>query len=195
MSTRIRNIIIISLASVLLIFALVYYNFIYDDGDLPTYKVGEKVEVLTEFNLYETSVKDDKVVLKNCFDDGKAVVINFWYPDCDPCVEELPHFEKVSKEYADKAVVIALNGPTFTSDGVQEFIASTDDSRAKVDWSNYTMMIGQDTKEINFYKRLGGKGAYPMTAIIDQNGFITCIRVGKMSEAELKTELDKAINN
>ncbi|RYF25401.1 MAG: hypothetical protein EOO42_03800, partial [Flavobacteriales bacterium] len=29
---------------------------------------------------------------------GKPTFINFWFTNCIPCIEELPHFEKVNKE-------------------------------------------------------------------------------------------------
>ena len=34
----------------------------------------------------------------------KAVVINFWYPSCPPCREEMPHFEETWQEIGDKDV-------------------------------------------------------------------------------------------
>ena len=33
-----------------------------------------------------------------------AVVINFWYPSCPPCREEMPHFEEVWQETRGKDV-------------------------------------------------------------------------------------------
>ena len=34
--------------------------------------------------------------------DNKIYVVNFWATWCAPCVKELPHFEKLGKEYAVK---------------------------------------------------------------------------------------------
>ena len=33
----------------------------------------------------------------------EAVVINFWYPSCPPCREEMPHFEEVWQEMQGRA--------------------------------------------------------------------------------------------
>lgn len=41
-------------------------------------------------------------------DDGKTYVINFWATWCKPCIEELPYFEQLNKNYKDKDVEVIL---------------------------------------------------------------------------------------
>src|SRR5690606_18071862 len=40
--------------------------------------------------------------------DGKIHIINFWATWCKPCLEEMPHFERIHAEYRDKGVVVVL---------------------------------------------------------------------------------------
>ena len=40
--------------------------------------------------------------------DNTIRVINFWATWCKPCVEELPYFEKIHQQYADKNVEVIL---------------------------------------------------------------------------------------
>jgi thiol-disulfide isomerase/thioredoxin len=40
--------------------------------------------------------------------NDKIKVINFWATWCKPCMEELPHFEKVHKHYKDQNVEVLL---------------------------------------------------------------------------------------
>ena len=40
--------------------------------------------------------------------NDKIKVINFWATWCKPCMEELPYFEKIHKQYQDKNVEILL---------------------------------------------------------------------------------------
>jgi len=40
--------------------------------------------------------------------DDKIYVINFWATWCAPCVKELPYFEKLNSDYADKNVEVIL---------------------------------------------------------------------------------------
>ena len=40
--------------------------------------------------------------------DDKTYVINFWATWCAPCVKELPAFERLQEQYADKNVEVVL---------------------------------------------------------------------------------------
>jgi thiol-disulfide isomerase/thioredoxin len=35
-------------------------------------------------------------------------ILNFWFPSCAPCAKELPHFEKLYKEYQDNVEIIGI---------------------------------------------------------------------------------------
>lgn len=47
--------------------------------------------------------------------DDVLHVVNFWATWCPPCVTEMPHFEKLSKEYKDKGVKFILISLDFPS--------------------------------------------------------------------------------
>lgn len=42
------------------------------------------------------------------YQNDTTYVINFWAMWCKPCVEELPYFEAIRKDYADKKIKIIL---------------------------------------------------------------------------------------
>ena len=48
--------------------------------------------------------------------DGKLYVINFWATWCGPCITEIPHFEKVAKEFPDAKVEFILASLDFPSE-------------------------------------------------------------------------------
>lgn len=37
---------------------------------------------------------------------GKVVVLNFWATWCEPCLEEMPAFERVARTYQDRGLVV-----------------------------------------------------------------------------------------
>ncbi len=47
--------------------------------------------------------------------DDQLHVVNFWATWCPPCVTELPHFEKLSREYQGKGVKFILVSLDFPS--------------------------------------------------------------------------------
>ena len=42
------------------------------------------------------------------YQNDTTYVINFWAMWCKPCVEELPYFETIRKNYSDKKVKVIL---------------------------------------------------------------------------------------
>ena len=73
---------------------------------------------------FSCSDKSDKNIQVVDFDEfyskidlssDDTYVINFWATWCSPCVKELPYFESVNKEYADKNVKVILVSLDFPS--------------------------------------------------------------------------------
>ncbi|WP_308993485.1 redoxin domain-containing protein [Mariniflexile litorale] len=57
--------------------------------------------------------------------DNKIYVINFWATWCAPCVKELPYFEKLNTEYANKNVdvlLVSLDFPHLYDSKLKPFI-------------------------------------------------------------------------
>lgn len=123
---------------------------------------------------------------------GKVVVLNFWYTECGPCIEELPHFYNVAKEYGDKLTIIAIHIEQSYMEGkVTDWINT--DQRADPKWNDGTMLIGWDDG-LECQKGFGIQ-ACPVTVVIDGDGVITAIIRGGMSHEELVDEVEKALNN
>jgi len=54
---------------------------------------------------YDFEAFQKKVLQKS---NDTTYVVNFWATWCKPCVKELPYFERINKEYADKKVKVIL---------------------------------------------------------------------------------------
>lgn len=56
--------------------------------------------VLTDLNGETRQLSDYK---------GKGVFLNFWGTWCEPCKKEMPHMEKLAKEYGGQVEILAVN--------------------------------------------------------------------------------------
>jgi len=63
-------------------------------------------------NITYINTKDLQQLKSNTSDT--LYIINFWATWCKPCVEELPEFEKITANYADKKVKVILISNDFS---------------------------------------------------------------------------------
>ena len=105
--------------------------------------------------------------------DGKVLVLNFWATWCQPCLREIPAFNRLQREHGDEGlqfVGIAIDDP----DAVREFLKTTEVS--------YPVLSGQQDA-IEVAQRYGNDvGILPYTAIIDRTGTIRFIQFGELQE-------------
>lgn len=194
--------------SIVLIFSLVYFNFIYDDGtntpppvddsgdvDNPDGNDPTEEEIPTGSEVgqrcptYSLDLVDGsgKVNIKDF--KGKIVVVNFWGTWCAPCKQELPSFNQIAEEYDGEVVVLTIHTVN-SKEEAPEYIAKN--------FPNSKMLFAYDvplTKLVDMYfNLLGGEDAYPRTLILDEDGIITFTFDGKLEHEELVREIE-AIKN
>ena len=61
-------------------------------------------------------IKSDQLTQWKNSDSDTVYVLNFWATWCAPCVAELPNFERLTSEYADKTVKVILVNTDFRRD-------------------------------------------------------------------------------
>jgi thiol-disulfide isomerase/thioredoxin len=67
-------------------------------------------------------------------------IVNFWSTFCQPCIEEIPYLQSISKKYADKKVkliLVSLDTKSFYPQKLKTFL-SNQKITAQVIWLNET---------------------------------------------------------
>ena len=189
-----------SLAGILLVFAVVYYNFLAPANNADSIGIGNKVPDFT-LQVYDGEGLNDEYSIETSLAEGKVVILNFWGTTCDPCIKELPHFNKLQQEYAGEVEVIAIHSVNIDYP-VQEFI-NTSKKRTE-DWSTYSITFAQDAtnavelssgQKVSAYTAFGGKDAYPVTAIVSSDGVLSWIKQGSVTYELLEQEFLKVLNH
>jgi peroxiredoxin len=112
-----------------------------------------------------------KYVLSELLKEKKAVVLNFWYLNCQPCKMEFPYLQEAYEQFGDEIEVLALN----SYDGNDAEVAAF-----KAD-NGYTFpMLKCDER----WQKMMNFDAYPTTFIIDRFGNICMIHRGMVTETQ-----------
>ena len=95
-------------------------------------------------------------------------VINFWATWCSPCVKELPYFESVNNEYADKNVKVILVSLDFPSQIESKLKPYLKKNKIK---SNVILL--DDSKMNKWVPRVSEKwdGGIPATLIVNSSNY------------------------
>ena len=119
---------------------------------------------------------------------GKITIINFWGTWCTPCVNELPYFEQVAQEYGDQVCVVAIHS-SISSETSPAYIAEHyPEAAILVSWDGGEGFNGE------YYTALGGRGTYPFTIVLDENGVITEIFFSSVTYDDLKGAVENILN-
>ncbi len=131
----------------------------------------------TDFDL--TTFKGEEFRLSE--QRGNAVVINFWYPSCPPCRDEMPAFQEVWEEYQGRNVrFIGL----FVPQGFDTEV----EARQFVEEFGLTFDFATDVRA-----RVAQEYAvqfFPTTYFIDQGGRIHKMEISRMDVDTLTEILD-----
>lgn len=114
---------------------------------------------------------------------GRPVVLNFWATWCGYCVMEMPDFDEVYAEYADRVDFMMINagGPGETLEKAQAFVEEKGYS--------FPVYYDADGAAATAYQATG----LPTTVVVDERGFFYGYAPGMISGDVLREALDGAL--
>ncbi len=139
---------------------------------------GSDLEIVTGSGITTDTV--------NPAETGKITIINFWGTWCTPCVNELPYFDQIASEYEDTVSVIAIH-TNIVSETAPEYIAGH--------YPDSNITFARDLAEEGYYSMLGGRGTYPYTVIIDDNGIVVKVFLEALEYKDLKQVVESILDN
>ena len=114
---------------------------------------------------------------------GKVLVLDFWATWCEPCIMEIPKFNKMADEFKGKNVEVV--GITVES--------PHDDIKPKVKETGmkYTVLVGND----NVVDGFGGLIGFPTTFVVTQDWKIYKKYMGALpdKDARIKKDIEKLL--
>ena len=173
------------------------FAYFWNDGesDAPLPDESETSETLSYGNeigslcygaelnrITSSGIIDEKI---NPASTGKITVINFWGTWCTPCVNELPYFDRIASEYESDVSVIAVH-TNMVSETAPEYI--------KTYYAESKIIFARDEADEGYYSKLGGRGTYPYTVIIDEDGKIVNIFLSSLKYDDLKNAVSACLD-
>ena len=131
-----------------------------------TYKLGS---VMHDFSV--TAADGTAYKLSELLAKKQAVVLNFWYIECNPCKAEFPFMQEAYTAYADALEIIAMN-PVNTD------VADIADYQKT---QSLTFPMAQCNPAWETALQLT---AYPTTVVIDKFGTVALIHKGSIPDAQ-----------
>lgn len=140
-----------------------------------------KVEVATGQQFTQIRIPELEKILSNRED--KLLVLNFWATWCPPCVKELPHFQKVGKEFDPDEVsflLISIDFPSQIDSHLKPFL---DKNNVVLD---VAVMMETDQNEWIDKVDPSWQGNIPATLMLNNTKKTRKFHAGDLDETELR---------
>lgn len=117
-----------------------------------------------------TDINGNTVALENLI--GKVVILNFFFPTNQSCDAQMIHLQQIYGEYTrDEVEIISISVKESTIEDLQEFKTGPNNFSERVYEMSWT--ITRDTGAENVTGKYNIESIYPVTVIIDQEGYIS----------------------
>jgi len=141
----------------------------------------EPLDPAPDFEL--TSIDGDTFKLSDY--EGKVVILDFMFINCNPCKEEMKHLENVSDQYSSSKVKIISIDTQYNSETEQELI----DFR---DLHGYDWIFAMDTDSEDVNSKYDAE-SYPTLVLVNKEGKIVYEHAGITDYDTLSSKIDELL--
>lgn len=149
---------------------------------------GEDLGVSGQAPDFQLPLFDGTTFVLSSLAGQSPVVVNFWFPSCPPCREEMPALEKVWRDYRDRGLLLVgvfSHSPLLPD--------TEEDARQFVREIGVTYPIGTDRNgEITQKYEVTG---FPFTFFINKQGEIISKWAGGLTEARLRQMVEQLLQS
>lgn len=113
--------------------------------------------------------------------NGHPLLVNFWAPWCEPCREEIPLLERLSRQS--------------TPPGLEVIGVAVDSRAAVLDYArraaiHYPLLIGE-RPGLQAVQALGMEAVFPFSVFVDARGRIVTLKIGRLHPDQAALILDR----
>lgn len=137
-----------------------------DDLESVQYKLGDKIHDFTV-----TAPDGTEYGISQLLKEKKAVILNFWYVQCEPCRAEFPYMQEAYEQYSQLVEIVAMNPVNSEPEEIAEF---------QEEMGLSFPMAGVEQS----WEKAMQITAYPTTVVIDRTGTIALIHKGTIPDTQ-----------
>lgn len=179
-----------TIASVIVCSALVYFNFFHKQAQ-PVIE-EETLSINTVYKIENGNFALDEGKTFDLADHrGDVIVLNFWATWCQPCKDEIPHFNEVYEKYKDLGLEVVIISTDYMSETalLSDYLNNpsiSDYAKYYGNWRDFTCTFAKDTMANDILNRFDDSGALPVTVVIDREGNQVYAKAGALSAQALE---------
>ena len=139
-----------------------------------------------------TVIDTEKLIALLKREPPRPLLVNFWATWCDPCRDEFPDLVKIDADYRPKGldfIAVSLDDLKDIKTEVPKFLR-----QMNAQMPAYLLDVPDPEETINAVDKQWS-GALPATFLYDSQGKLVYRRFGRITSAELRTEIDKQVGN
>jgi len=114
---------------------------------------------------------------------GKVVLLDFWFTQCPPCINEIPHEKSIAKEFSGKPFAILGISRDGSIDELRKYLSSN-----PLPWVNIYDVRGSISKKWNVE-------SFPTFVLIDHQGTVIGRWVGGGNSSKIEEAIAQALEN